>query len=219
MSPQEAIIARLGRDYGCHTLVLYGSRAQGAAHEDSDWNVLGVYDEKASGWFHRRVEGVGQVNAEFYPEAALTANMAGTLNFQLYASNYAHAQVLVEKDGWGQRIITAASQWLAQPPKPVSASFARMLRHYYEDIIVASQRDERLLPLTKQFTCHEGLTRSLQQYFSLRGLHRRSAPEAIGYLRQQDPAAYALFEVAIRPAAPVEAVAAWLACVLANAPR
>ena len=44
----EAITQELCDQHGCHTVILYGSRARGDATEASDYDILGIRDSGVS---------------------------------------------------------------------------------------------------------------------------------------------------------------------------
>jgi hypothetical protein len=216
----DPIMQKLGAFFhqhaGCHTVLLYGSRALDTAREDSDWNVIAMHDGTAIRWHHGEVSGVGFVNATLYPTKSLEVNMEGMLGLRAYAPSLSKAIVLVEREGWGERIIARAQELATELPEPPMPTFRDMVQRYYRDRVLAPQTNMALSPLSRAAYRHEGLIKSLNHYFTLRSKRLPAFREALEYMATEDPQAHALYAAALRPDASVEALSAWLDRVLAT---
>lgn len=214
-TPETIIADYLAQHYGCHTVLLYGSRAMGLARAESDWDIIAVNNNAKPGTYHGMLDGVGEVNASIYPEAGLRANMAGMLNFERFAQAISQAVLLVEQNGSGRDIIAQAGAFVAAGPAPLPPGFAGSVRHYFSDTVIATLRKPEMPKVVQAYRSHEAVTKSLGNYFRLRNMLRGSVRDQIQWLQQNDAQAYTLFSLAVMPGAPVEALEAWFDYVLA----
>jgi len=214
--PEDILVEFFGAAFGCHTLVLYGSRATGLAKEGSDWDIIGVNDWNRRSWYNDTIQGVeGDVNAFIYPEAGMrSAHMADILNLKQFCFGIRTGVVLCEKDGLGQKIVAAANTIYATPPAPLTPGFAQTVQHYFDDVVIGTMQKPHVPDLVKQYRHHEAIVKSLFNYFSLRGKLRPPAKEACIYLRDHDHEGYVKFCRAAAPNASTEALAAWLKHVM-----
>jgi hypothetical protein len=212
--PEDILVEFFAAAFDCHTLVLYGSRAQGKAHANSDWDLVGVTRWNRRSWYNETVEGVGEVNAYIYPEAAVNSvHLAEVLNLRNFLG-IRHGVVLCEEHGLGQRIVAAANEIYNSPPEPLVPGFVETIAHYSQDIVLGTMQKPHIPELVKQYRFHEGLVKSLFNYFILRGILRPPAKDGIVYLRDHDPEGFALFcRAAQRGATPAD-LEAWLTYVM-----
>ena len=213
---QEAILVDFLRDsYDCHTIILYGSRTEGRARPDSDWDVVAINDSQAPGWFNGTIDGLGEVNAFTYPEQHVTAHMEEVLNLKQFCFGLRHGRALLDKDGLGQRII-AEAQRTFETPEHVAPNFREHLIHFYSDTVLDTMDNPEKPSLVRHGRHHEVMVKSLFHYFNLRGKLRPPAKEALAFLQTERPEHYTAFANAAKRGATVEDVQAWLKIVLAT---
>lgn len=190
----SAIVEELRQRYGCHTVVLYGSRARGEHTEASDWDVVAV---RASGpeVHDARDLGGALLDAFVVSEADALGSEPGAIRFR-------HGQVLVERDGWGRRLVEHAARLYRQGPAPLEPVEVETLRAWVTKTLARVERDDLEARHRRAWLLHD----LPEICFKLRGRWYPGPKEAFRWLREHDPAAYALFEQALTPAAPLSSV-------------
>ena len=108
-----ALVTELKEQHGCHTVVLYGSRARSDWTEASDYDVLGIREggpavRDARAWRD------GWLDAFIAPEA-------GLLDLDPGALKLLGGRVLVERDGLGTRLLEAVTAYHDAGPPPLAA--------------------------------------------------------------------------------------------------
>lgn len=108
-----ALVEELKALHGCHSFVLYGSRAHGTETPASDIDIVCFGDFAGPASDCRRWRDYW-LDAWLYP----TAEMSKPEDF-LHLSG---GRVLEERDGLASQLIEAADRILAQPPEPLEDS-------------------------------------------------------------------------------------------------
>jgi predicted nucleotidyltransferase len=192
-------VEELVRLHGCHSVILYGSRALGTATADSDYDLLGIRADGDPTRDARFVDGVF-LDAFIYIEKDL--------------EGAAHSMLQVRRGipvwdprGVGARLIADVEAALAKPPPPVPRAelearrawclkmLGRVRRGGPEDVEAHYRRAWLLVDL-------------LELHFVLRGRHFLGSKESLHFLELHDEAAYRAFAAALVPGAPVDAIEA-----------
>ena len=183
--------------HGCHTVILYGSRARGDATESSDVDVLCVRDTGPPARDARLIAGtyfdvfICSTSGIETPDSSLLKLRGG--------------RVLRERDRLGAILLRRVQELHDRGPEPLSSDerTARILwGHKTLDRIRAGRgpdTDYRRMFLRVQ---------ALEDYFALRTAWFRGSREALAWLKQHDVNAYDAFAIAMRRAASDEDIAA-----------
>lgn len=202
---EDTLIDFLEEQHGCHTVILFGSRARGTHRADSDWDVLALHDGAAETSVHTHVEGVGEVNAYLYPRAMGVFHPKAPSPlfqpFDTFIGRLRHGRVLAEEDGLGSGIVLQAQRMFATGPAPVPADRLAHVRYqFFEKYlpVIAGHTPEA------HFERHDALRQMMFYYFRLRGAWLPSLKEWPRALADEDPVMLALLEQAETPAASIE---------------
>jgi len=194
-------------EHGCHTVVLYGSRARGDADDGSDVDVLCIRDDGPSFRDSRVIDGV-YFDVFVYPRDAVAMVDVALLRIL-------GGQVLRERDGEGTALLSRVRDRFEKGPDPLPADdqIARIVwahkmlaRIHSSDGVEA---DYRRMELAVQ---------ALEDYFLLRTLWFRGPKVAFPWLLTHDDAAHHAFEAAMQPGAGQDALPALVSAVYGSIP-
>lgn len=193
--------------HGCHTIVLYGSRARGDADDGSDVDLLCIRDDGPTLRDSRLIDGV-YFDAFIYPRAALATPDPSLLRILA-------GRVLCEQEGEGTALLERVRALFAKGPAPLADDdrTARVVwAHKMLDRIRGNrgaEADYRRISL---------ITQALEDYFELRGLWFRGPKVAFPWLRAHDDDAQRAFETAMQPGAGIDALVALVSAVYGPLP-
>jgi predicted nucleotidyltransferase len=180
-------LRELTKTHGCHTVILYGSRARGDFTETSDYDIVGFRADgpaiRDARLFHGKY-----LDAFIYPEADAAQASSSFLHFR-------GGRVLVEKDGFGQKLLAKIEEVFARGPDPLPEHEAQMIRIWVEKMLArmaVGDAEGNYRRLWLQFDL-------LNMYFQLRNQWYLGPKASFQWLAQNNPAVFALFEQAIRP--------------------
>ncbi len=188
--------------HGCHTTILYGSRARGDFTPRSDVDLIGIRSEGTSVRDARVVEGL-YFDVFVYPESALATLEPSHLRLL-------GGVVLQEAGGFGTGLLARVKELSDRGPPALPEDEHRALLVWSRKMLdrlrgqQGVEADYRRMFLVIQ---------ALEDYFSLRGAWFRGPKEAFGWLRANDPATHASFEAASRSGASEGDLAALVAAV------
>jgi len=212
---EDNLIDFLEERYGCHTVILYGSRAMGTQRPDSDWDVVGICSHQGPTWYHGAVDGVGDVNAYIHSEREADYRLSA--HSALYQPLHhffrlRFGKVLVQEKGLGDAIVGRAKTMHQQAPGTPSAALVARQRYVLFTYGMGILRNSALHEAERQLERAELLTLSFGIYFQQRGMWRMTTknPSGLAYIEKTDPIGYALLEEAYKPTATPEAIEAWL---------
>ena len=207
---EDDLIDFLEEKYGCHTVILYGSRAWGPARPDSDWDIIALNDAPQRTWCHETVRGIGEVSAYIFPSSQVAFNPGAPSGLYRPLDNFVrrlrNARVLVEKDGLGMQIIARAQDLHRKGMGKKPAGFDQHTRHTYYDYWLKRMTDEKIHPLERRYLKSWLLYQALDDYFHHRELWAMAPRHAFPYLEQNDLPVYQAFEKALSDDASFEDV-------------
>lgn len=195
----DAFVAELQRDHGCHTVVLYGSRARGDWTAASDYDLLGVRDDGPTYRVARQEPG-GYLDGFVYG----APDLAEPGEDRLYMRG---GRVLVQRDGWGDRFLAALDVVWSRPPAPWAADDREASRVWAAKTLARVARGDVEADYRRVMLLHD----TLGDWFRARGKRFEGPKAALAWLAAHEPAAFALVAAALKPGAPPDALAAWCA--------
>ncbi|MDC0749429.1 nucleotidyltransferase domain-containing protein [Polyangium mundeleinium] len=206
----DPILARLVNElvtrHGCHTVVLYGSRALGAATAESDWDMLGIRAEGEATRDARLVDGVFFDAFIVLEKAVVDAG-----------ANFLHVRggiPVLDPRGLGARLVEDVAAALALPPKGLPEAEIAARRAWCEKMLGRIRRGGPV-DVEAHYRRAWLLFDLLELYFVFRGRHFLGPKESFRWLAAEDAPAHAAFSAALAPGAPVEAIEALVELVRA----
>jgi polymorphic toxin system nucleotidyltransferase-like protein len=190
----EAVCDELRARHGCHTAILYGSRARGDARPDSDYDVAGFGSTPASFRDARRWRG-RWLDVFVYPERHLARPGRELLKLR-------DGVVLFEKGGAGTRLLRRLDRTFRKGPERLAPDEARARRVWAWKMLDRAAHPDPEAGYRRAWL----LTALLEDYFHLRGLWFLGPGRSLAWLRAHDPASHAVFAEALRPDAELDAV-------------
>jgi hypothetical protein len=193
--------------HGCHTVVLYGSRARGDADEGSDVDFLCIRDDGPTFRDSRFIDGV-YFDAFIYPQQALASPDVPLLRIL-------GGQVLRERAGEGTALLERVRARFDEGPEPLTPD-DRTARIVWAHKMLG--RIGSTDGIDAEYRRMSLIVQALEDYFALRGLWYRGAKVALPWLLAHDDAAYPAFESALQPGAGPGTLAALVAAVYGPLP-
>jgi predicted nucleotidyltransferase len=190
--------------HGCHTVILYGSRARGDAKPESDWDVVGVR-EKGDSVREVRALGEGWLDAFVHPEDHFQKLDEGALRFR-------RGEVLVDRKGFAKELLARIAAFEDKGPPPLSPDAEATLRAWYPKMLGRIAREDVEGRYRRAWLLFE----ALEAWFRLRKKWYRGPKESFAWLAAHEPAAHAAFARALDPAATLDDLSALTACVLGD---
>lgn len=194
--PRLPLLVEELRARGCHTVVLYGSRARGDFTPESDYDVAGVRaggDEERDA---RPWEG-SFLDAFIYPERAVAELKPGM-------DRLAGGVVLCERDGFGRDLLLRATLMYHRPIDPLPPGEHAALKAWPRKMLARIARGDVEANYRRAWLLYQ----LLEDYFALRALAYRGPKESLGWLAAQDPAVETAFRTALQPGAELGAIEA-----------
>lgn len=189
----DAATHALTARHGCHTVLLYGSRARGDATPDSDYDLIGFRDAGPARREAYTHDGA-YIDAFIYPESD-AAEPAGLLHVR-------GGLVLRQRDGFGDRLLAALDACHAAGPPPWPADERAAFRVWCDKMIARAGRGDLEGRYRRGWLVFE----LLEVYFKARGRWYEGSKAAFAWLATHDPETHAAFDAALAPNAPLSAV-------------
>jgi len=191
----------LGR-FGVHTIFLYGSRADGSAGPDSDYDIAAFAPIADSLRVARQDAGV-YLDVFIYPDALLLRPSEEYL--KLRGSN-----VLMQRDAQADEFLRGLDEIFRVGPVPLAADEIAARRVWARKMIARMGRADPEGNYRRAWL----LQTILEDYFHLRGLWYEGPKKALRWLAQVEPLTYRAFCVALEPGASNDSVASLVELVV-----
>jgi len=192
-------VRELSERHGCHSVLLYGSRALGNAKPESDYDLLGIRDEGEPTRDARFIDGA-YLDAFIYIEGDLEGAAASMLQVR-------RGIPLLDPKGVAAKLIADVEKVLRLPPPKVPAAELSARRSWCLKMLGRIQRggpDDVEAHYRRAWL----LVDLLELYFVLRGRFFLGSKESLEYLEQNEPETFHLFAKALVPGADVAAIEA-----------
>jgi hypothetical protein len=198
----DSLALQVMEAHGCHTAILYGSRARGDATPDSDLDLLCIREAGLAFRDARVVDGV-YLDAFVYPESAFATLEPAFLRILGGA-------VVRERNGFGATLLARVRALHDGGPPAIPDDERRALVVWSQKML---DRIRGRPGIEAHFRRMQLMVRALEDYFALRGSWFRGEKEAFAWLRQNDAPTYALFERAAQAGSGDVALAALVRAV------
>jgi predicted nucleotidyltransferase len=195
--PRFALLVKeMHERHGCHTVVLYGSRARGDFREDSDYDVVGVRDHGKATRDARVWEGAF-LDAFIYPAIDLIVLEPGL-------ARLAGGLVLCDWDGMGSDLVERATELASEPVEALEAAERQVREVWFDKMLVRARADDVEAHYRRIWLLYQ----LLEDYFALRQLPYRGPKESFAWLLVNDVEAELAFREALTPGAPLSVIEA-----------
>ena len=202
-APLEQSIALL-RSLGCHSIVLYGSRARGDFEPQSDLD-LAAFRDLAPGEGAIRdsrtleaPEGPLQLDAWLYPTAQLIASPD--------LLHLAGGQAVLDERGLLAPVLTKLTELVARGPGPLPSWDAEQRQQWARKCLLRAGRGGPEGDLRRHWLLYQ----SLEDRQRLRGEWYLGSKATLAHLAQHHPDEAQLCSQALAPDATLDAIDAWI---------
>jgi hypothetical protein len=190
----------LTEQFGCHTAILYGSRARDDWDALSDIDVIAFRDAGEAGHIAHRWHDL-YLDLFIYP----TATKPAPDWLRLHGG-----RVLFQRGSDGDEILAAVGGMLAAGPEHLSADDARTGRLWAEKMLARAEKDDP----EGDYRRHWLLTALLEDYFALRGRWYLGPKRSLALLQREEPRDFAVFCRALEPSASIADIRAAVVMVI-----
>ncbi len=197
-NPQlDRFVNILEHEHGCHTVILYGSRAIGKQSASSDYDLLGI-----------RRDGDDTRDARFVDGVFLDAFIKSEKSVSEGAHAFLHVRdgiVLRDPHGMGARLLSDVAVALESPPLDIAPAEIEARRTWCHKTL-GRIRYASATDVEAHYRRHWLLVDLLEFYFVLRRRHYLGPKESFRWLGENDEVAFRAFAAALAPGASVEDV-------------
>lgn len=184
----------LEEQFGCHTAILYGSRARGDWDIASDIDVMGFRDTgEAEHAAHRWQE--LHLDLFLYP----TATEPDQDWLRIHGG-----RVLFQRNQVGDKALAAVNSLYMAGPKKLTPSDAETRRLWLQKMLARAEKGDA----EGDYRRHWLLMTLLEDYFAFREQWYLGPKRSLTYLERERPAHFALFRDALKPSASLEDIRA-----------
>ncbi|HAU1387087.1 TPA: nucleotidyltransferase domain-containing protein [Legionella pneumophila] len=181
----DDIVAEL-EEYGCHTIILYGSRARGDYTDLSDYDVIGIRTEGES-FRIARYEERNQVYFDLfvYSEVDFITIQEAHLNIH-------EGKILIEKNQFGQKLLERVNKEIKKPVF-LSKNELEVRKVWYEKMLNRAKRRDIEGVYRHIWMLHT----LIEDYFAVRNIRYLGPKKGLQYLSQHAPEIISLYEKAL----------------------
>lgn len=190
----EKVCAALVRDSRAHTILLYGSRADGTANEFSDYDVAAFADVPVTTRDTRVVDGQF-LDVFVHPETVLRAASKEHLTLR-------GSRILLQRGTEAADFLDKLDAIFARGPDPLPADEIDARRTWAGKMSLRMRRGD----IEGDFRRVWLLTALLEDYFVIRGMWYQGPKKSFQWLRTSDAPTYRAFEEALKPGASCDAI-------------
>ncbi len=187
----EKTLLKMAQDikakYGCHTVILYGSRARGESTNTSDYDIIAIREQ---GEFERdcRVFDGFYLDAFIYSEEAIKNPNASFIRIK-------DGVIVFQKDHMGDILLNEVKKIFQQGPPKTAAWEKHEIITWTRKMLQRAEEND----IEGNFRRHWLLHDLLECYFKMRDLWYLGPRESFQWLKVNDPITYAAFEIALQP--------------------
>lgn len=173
--------------YDPHTLIVYGSYADGSNNADSDFDAMLVTDGEFPPHDASAVAGV-VLDLFVYPTSAF----GGTADYEKYIQVF-DANIVIDKRGLGRKLKDGVNAYISSIPLKTDAECMRETE-WCEKMLARTQRGDA----EGYFRWHWLLMDSLEVYCDIRGVRYFGPKKALREMDRNAPEAMELYSAALR---------------------
>lgn len=197
----HAVCKELQFEHAAHTILLYGSLADGTAGAESDVD-LAAFGPVATVTRAAHVRDGTFIDAFVYPEVVLESPEEEHLRLR-------GARILLQRGTSAEAFLERLDAKHRAGPEPLPPDELQARRVWAHKMLARSRRGDAEGNYRRAWL----LTALLEDYFHLRGLWYEGPKKAMAWLRLNDPGTSEAFEQALRPAAQLATIAAAVVAV------
>ena len=190
----QDLCAGLIRDFSAHTILLYGSRADGTENAFSDYDVAAFADVPVPKRDTRIVDG-HFLDVFIHPEAILRNPTREHLTLR-------KSRILAQRGDEASDFLVGLDAIFERGPEPLAADEIEARRTWARKMALRIRRCD----MEGNFRRAWLLTALLEDYFCLRGLWYQGPKKSFQLLLASDGATYRAFDEALRPDASFDAI-------------
>jgi hypothetical protein len=190
----------LTEQFGCHTAILYGSRARGDWDAASDIDVIAFRDAGEAGHVAHRWQNLF-LDLFLYP----TATRPAPDWLRLHGG-----RVLFQRGSEGDNVLSVVEDMLAAGPERLSADDLRTRRLWAEKMLIRAEKGDP----EGDYRRHWLLMSLLEDYFTLRGQWYLGARRSLALLQREKPEDFAVLRKAFEPSASIADIRTAVAMVI-----
>ena len=202
----DRLVSPLEREEGCSTIILYGSRARGDAGPDSDYDLICFRDREGPLARETGVRDGALLDVFIYPTGRLAEPGVDMLHVR-------GGRALRDRDGRGAAFLVRLDEVFAAGPEPLPADEIEARSNWAWKMLDRAARSD----VEGHFRRAWLLTTQLENFFLLRNEWYLGPKVALGVLKADHSAVYAVLERALAPAASLAEIEALVLAV--NGPR
>jgi Nucleotidyltransferase domain len=192
----ERICEELVSLHGVHTILLYGSRADGTATEDSDFDIA-AFGPIVEPLRIARQEGLAYLDVWVYPEAGLAETTGESLRFR-------GSVIVMDQHGKAASFLGKIEAIYRQGPERLSANEVEARGVWARKMLARMERGDAEGNYRRVWL----LQALLEDYFHRRGLWFEGPKKALRWLETFDGPAFQAYCQALEPGASHQTVAA-----------
>ena len=183
------IISYIRATYGCHTFILYGSRARGDETYASDYDLIAIRDD---GDMQRHCELFENdfIDAFIYSEKAIENPDDSFMRIK-------DGIVIYQKEDLGNQLLHKVKEKYSQGPKKISQLERQVITTWSNKMLKRAATED----IDGNYRRHWLLFDLLEAYFHLRDKWYLGPKESFQWLKSNDPTTYSLFDISLRPEA------------------
>jgi hypothetical protein len=190
----DRIVQELSASYQAHTILLYGSRADGSAGASSDYDIA-AFGAVTQPVRVARLEGGDYLDVFVYPDAVLLHPSEEYLH--LRGSN-----VLVHRGPQAESFLRGLDEVFRAGPAPLPPDEVAARKVWAHKMVARMGRRDPEGNYRRAWL----LQALLQDYFQIRGRWYEGPKKALRWLAQVEPSVYSAFCAAFEPAASEAAI-------------
>lgn len=189
-----SIVEHLVSLHGAHTILLYGSRADGSATPDSDYDLAAFAPISAQVHEARQVDGA-YLDLFVYPEAMMRSPTQELLPLR-------GSKVVAQRDEQVQAFLRGLDMLFARGPEPLAPDEIEVRRSWAMKMAARCQRGDVEGNYRRVWLLHA----LLEDYFQIGGMWYQGPKKALNWLKEFDALAFQSFSEALEPGASHESI-------------